>query len=103
LYYNSRDSDRFWIETSAATASNYELIRSADGFVTTGGARGWGGNSRPYDRNSLIGNPLFVDEPRYNDFFTQQGSPARDRAAQTPEQTTICGNGPDIGFLESCF
>ena len=102
LYYNSRDSDEFWVETSAATRAPYELVRSADGFVTTGGVRGWGGNNRPYDKDSLIDNPLFVNEPRYNDFFTQQGSRAPDRAAKTPEQTTICGNGPDIGFLESC-
>jgi hypothetical protein len=102
LYYNSRESERFWVETSAAAPKPYELIRNADGYATTDGVRGWGGNNRPYDKDSLIDNPLFVNEPRYNDFFTQQGSRARDRAAQTPEQAPICGNSPDIGFLESC-
>ena len=103
LYYNSRNSSRFRIETSPVTPNPYEeLIRDSGGFVTTNGARGWGSNNRPYDRNSFIDNPIFINKPRYNDFYTQQGSRARDNATQTPEQSPICGNGPDIGFLESC-
>ena len=103
MYYNSRNSDRFWVETSGNVTS-YELRRRDDDpHVRTDGQPGWGGTSRPYDRDSYIGNPMFVNEPRYNDFFTQPGSIARNRAAQTPEQATICGSGPDIGFLESCF
>jgi hypothetical protein len=102
LYYNSRNSNRFRVDTMTATSTPYEFVRAADGYVTTGGVRGWGGNNRPYDKASFIDNPMFVNLPRYNDFYTQQGSKARDNAAQTPEQVAVCGNGPDIGFLESC-
>jgi hypothetical protein len=102
LYYNSRNSNRFRIETMTATSTPYELVRAPDGFVTTGASRGWGSNNRPYDRTSYIDNPMFINSPRYNDFYTQQGSRARDNAVQSPEQATFCGNGPDIGFLESC-
>jgi hypothetical protein len=62
-----------------------------------------------YDPSSVIGSdPMFVDNPRSNDFFTKTGSPARDRALPEPRMVdlanqTYCGAGPDIGFLESCL
>jgi hypothetical protein len=57
---------------------------------------------------SLVGDPMFVDDPAYNDFYTEPGSPAQDHAAAVPvavgDPVTYCrdGNPPDIGFLESC-
>jgi hypothetical protein len=57
---------------------------------------------RGYDTTSVIDkDPLFVPVPRYNDFYTLPGSPARDEAAPTGEP--FCFSGLDIGFLESCF
>lgn len=53
------------------------------------------------DLHSLDRDPLFVSDPRYNDFFTQSGSPARD-AAHPVDDTAFCGAGPDVGFLETC-
>jgi hypothetical protein len=61
-----------------------------------------------HDTTSVIGkDPMFVDSPRTNDFYTVPGSPARDRALLEPLQVdpangTYCKAGPDIGFLESC-
>ena len=46
-------------------------------------------------------DPMFVAEPRYNDFYTRAGSPARDVALT--KVPVVCGSGSDIGFLESCF
>jgi hypothetical protein len=63
-------------------------------------------------------DPRFVDNPRKNDYFTRQGSPARDAAravspaVRDPNAATYCDDPspgepdtviePDIGFLESC-
>jgi len=52
------------------------------------------------DATTLVANPLFVDDPRSNDFYTKPGSSARDRAKTSYLST--CGAGPDVGFLESC-
>jgi len=56
---------------------------------------------------SIVADPMFVDDPRNNDFYTKPGSPARDVAlreplAVDPANSTYCDSGPDIGFLESC-
>lgn len=56
---------------------------------------------RGQDGTSRISDPLFVDDPRNNDFFTKSNSPARDRAISLGY--AFCFDGPDIGFLESCF
>jgi copper-binding protein NosD len=67
--------------------------------------------------NSLVGDPLYVSNPASNDYFTRQGSPARDAAAAVPsavkDPRTYCDDlspgetdilvEPDIGFQESCF
>lgn len=66
--------------------------------------------------NSLVGDPLYIDQPAVNDYYTRQGSPARDKAqavaATVSDPATYCddptpGEGdliaqPDIGFVESC-
>ncbi len=57
---------------------------------------------------SLIGDPQFVTDPTNSDYYTEPGSPARDRAtplsAAVGDPVTYCldNNPPDIGFLESC-
>jgi hypothetical protein len=56
---------------------------------------------------SIVADPMFVDDPRNNDFYTKPGSPARDVALREPlsvdaANSTYCHAGPDIGFLESC-
>jgi hypothetical protein len=56
---------------------------------------------------SIVADPMFVDDPRNNDFYTKPGSPARDLALHEPRfvdaaNLNICNAGPDIGFLESC-
>jgi len=66
-----------------------------DGRPTTLAA--WRG--RGFDVHSKVGDPKWVLNPRDNDFYTQDGSPARDAAFRTIY--TFCGAGPDIGFLES--
>lgn len=53
-----------------------------------------------HDRGSIVGqDPLFVDDPRANDFYTKPCSPARDAAVPTGEP--FQGGGLDIGFLEN--
>jgi hypothetical protein len=66
---------------------------------------------------SVIGDPQYVADPANNDYFTRQGSPARDQATIVPsgvaDPRTYCDDPspqetdqliePDIGFLESCF
>lgn len=59
-----------------------------------------------HDRTSIFKDPLFVDDPRNNDYYTKPG-PARDVALPEPRfvdaaNYNYCGAGPDIGFLESC-
>lgn len=65
---------------------------------------------------SVIGDPTYVTDPTNNDYFTRQGSPARDAATRVPSSVTdprpYCDDPsatepdqiaePDIGFLESC-
>lgn len=65
---------------------------------------------------SVFGDPLYVPDPRTNDYFTQRGSPARDTAIAVPaavaDPRSYCDDPspgetdtnpePDIGFLESC-
>lgn len=65
---------------------------------------------------SVVGDPLWVTDPRNNDYFTRSGSPARDAAAPVAagvaDPRTYCDDPsatepdttvePDIGFLESC-
>jgi hypothetical protein len=60
-----------------------------------------------YDRTSVFKDPMFIDDPRNNDFYTKPGSPARDVALHEPRfvdpaNSDYCDAGPDIGFLESC-
>ena len=60
-----------------------------------------------HDRTSIFKDPMFVDDPRANDYYTKPGSPARDVALHEPRyvdaaNSTYCHAGPDIGFLESC-
>jgi hypothetical protein len=60
-----------------------------------------------HDRSSIFKDPMFVDDPKANDYFTKPGSPARDVALHEPRyvdaaNSTYCHAGPDIGFLESC-
>ncbi|MDQ3912308.1 MAG: C40 family peptidase [Actinomycetota bacterium] len=60
-----------------------------------------------YDRTSVFKDPMFVDDPRNNDYYTKSGSPARDVALHEPmfvdtANSNYCDAGPDIGFLESC-
>ena len=52
------------------------------------------------DARSVVADPLFVADPRSNDYYTQSGSPARD-AALNNVGSRYCGAGPDIGFRES--
>jgi hypothetical protein len=54
----------------------------------------------PYDQTSIFDqNPMFIDNPRINDFYTKDDSPTRDVAIPTGEP--FDGDGLDIGFLES--
>lgn len=60
-----------------------------------------------YDGTSVFADPMFVDDPRNNDYYTKPGSPARDISLPEPRfvdaaNYNYCGTGPDIGFLESC-
>jgi hypothetical protein len=60
------------------------------------------------DLSSMVADPLFVPEPRVNDFYTQPGSPARDAALPllipSPVlQGQVCDTGVDLGLLESCL
>jgi hypothetical protein len=66
---------------------------------------------------SLSGNPLYVTNPAINDYYTRQGSLARDTASIVPitveDPRLYCDDPspsetdtlvePDIGFLESCL
>ncbi len=61
----------------------------------------WRTRTGGQDQNSHRGDPLFVPDPRMNDYYTRTGSPARD-AALNNTGASFCGAGPDIGFLESC-
>ncbi len=58
---------------------------------------------RVYDFCSRFNNPLFIDDPRHNDFYTQPASPAQDFAGPDPTNSAYCGSGPDAGFLETCY
>ena len=56
---------------------------------------------------STVADPMFIEDPRNDDFYTKPGSPARDVAMREPlsvdpSNPGHCGDGPDIGFLESC-
>jgi hypothetical protein len=67
--------------------------------------------------NLVRQDPRYIDTPALNDYFTRQGSPARDRATPVPlavsDPVDYCDDPssgetdkvaePDIGFLESCF
>ncbi|MDY7231229.1 right-handed parallel beta-helix repeat-containing protein [Hyalangium rubrum] len=76
-----------------------------DGRLTT--LDGWRSASGQ-DRSSSVADPLFVSEPRLNDFYTQATSPARDKALpltipSLPLSGTVCGTSADLGILESCL
>ncbi|GAB3255084.1 hypothetical protein GCM10027456_31560 [Kineosporia babensis] len=54
-----------------------------------------------HDRQAnVINNPQWIANPATNDYFTQTGSPARDRALITSGES-YCGSAPDLGFRES--
>ncbi|HZH03686.1 MAG TPA: right-handed parallel beta-helix repeat-containing protein [Myxococcaceae bacterium] len=53
------------------------------------------------DGSSQVADPKFVSDPASQDYYTQGGSPARDRAMALAS-STYCGSGQDLGFLESC-
>ncbi|MBA2715210.1 MAG: right-handed parallel beta-helix repeat-containing protein [Rubrobacteraceae bacterium] len=60
-----------------------------------------------YDQSSVFKDPMFVEDPRNNDYYTKSGSPARDVGLHEPmfvdaANSNYCDAGPDIGFLESC-
>jgi hypothetical protein len=60
------------------------------------------------DPSSRVADPLFMPDPRADDFYTQPGSPARDAALplSIPSpvlNSSVCGAGTDVGMLESCF
>jgi hypothetical protein len=64
-------------------------------------------NTQGVPAGSIVADPMFVEDPRNNDFYTKPGSPARDVALREPllvdpRNSTYCHAGPDIGFLESC-
>jgi hypothetical protein len=82
-----------------------EISYRVDNRVTT--LSGWRSASGQ-DGSSRVADPLFVDEPRVNDFYTQPGSPARDVALPLliPAPVlngSVCGLGTDLGLLESCL
>ncbi len=52
------------------------------------------------DATSRHGDPLWIDQPVSNDYYTRSGSPARDSALNTVD-AAFCGAAPDIGFRES--
>ena len=100
----------FWVDLYRARLSGFEGDRnvfwSADGS-TSHLALDFNRVSLPswrsatgQDATSRQGNPLFVDQPAVNDYYTLAGSPARD-AALDIVAASHCGTGPDIGFLES--
>jgi hypothetical protein len=59
------------------------------------------------DATSRVTDPLFVADPRSNDFFTVAGSPARNIAMSLTIPApvlsgSVCEGTADLGFLESC-
>jgi hypothetical protein len=65
----------------------------------------WRGRGFDPDRQPPLGSergdPKFPAQPRQNDYYTASTSPARDGALANTG-ASVCGTGPDIGFLESC-
>ncbi|ADO67831.1 lipoprotein [Stigmatella aurantiaca DW4/3-1] len=64
-------------------------------------------SSSGLDATSNVMDPLFVADPRTNDFFTVTGSPARNVAMplSIPAPVlggSVCEGAADLGFLESC-
>jgi Protein of unknown function (DUF1565) len=64
-------------------------------------------NGWQYDQTSVFKDPMFVANPSKNDYYTEPGSQARDKALHEPlsvdpGHSSYCHMGPDIGFLESC-
>jgi hypothetical protein len=100
----------YWLDLYRARLSGFEsdrnLFWSADGSTShmkLDFNRVWLASWRSatgQDATSRSGDPLFVDQPTMNDYYTRPGSPARD-AALNIVGATSCGNGPDIGFRES--
>jgi hypothetical protein len=82
-----------------------EIAYRVDGRLTT--LVGWRAASGQ-DKTSRGGDPLFFGDPRGSDFYTQVASPARDVALPLAIPApvvggSVCGAGPDLGFLESCL
>ncbi|WP_224368496.1 right-handed parallel beta-helix repeat-containing protein [Hyalangium versicolor] len=88
-----------------AYQSGTDQVFRVDGRSTN--LSGWR-SATQQDGSSIVADPLFVSDPRNNDFYTQPGSPARDVALPLtiPSPPLLsgqtCGTGLDLGFLESC-
>ncbi|WP_224240541.1 right-handed parallel beta-helix repeat-containing protein [Hyalangium gracile] len=94
----------FKSDGNVAYQAGSDSVFRVDGRSTTLSA--WRSATRQ-DGSSRMADPLFVSEPRANDFYTLPGSPARDMALPLlipapPLLTGPCGTGLDAGFLESC-
>jgi nitrous oxidase accessory protein NosD len=81
-----------------------QVLFRVNNYVST--LPGWR-SSCGQDASSLVTDPLFVADPRANDFYTQPGSPARDFALPLAIPApvlngTVCGEAADLGLLESC-
>lgn len=100
----------YWLDLYPARLSAFEsernLFWSADGSTShmkldfnRVSLASWR-SATGQDASSLHGDPLFVDNPTMNDYYTRSGSPARD-AALNIVGASYCGTSPDIGFRES--
>jgi hypothetical protein len=90
------ESDRNLYWHTDGSASHFKLTTSPQAVDLAGWRSATG-----QDITSQNADPLFIPDPRLNDYYTRLGSPARDQALNSVGGS-FCGNGPDIGFLESC-
>ena len=87
------ESDRNLFWNADASTSHFKLDFDRVSLTTWRSSTG-------QDSTSIRENPLWIDQPTLNDYYTQAGSPARDTALPLPGGS-FCGTGPDIGFRES--
>ncbi|MGH3787116.1 MAG: right-handed parallel beta-helix repeat-containing protein [Pseudonocardiaceae bacterium] len=88
----------FWHPGLTQTGANYNRFKIAE---TAHDPRSWTMTGQPESSVPSVyrvGNPLFIDLTNY---YTQAGSPARDRALNSLNKT-YCGSGLDRGYIESC-
>jgi Right handed beta helix region len=82
LFWNADGStSHLLLDFSRTTLSNWQSVTGQDGA-------------------SLHGDPRWIDQPTLNDYYTKDGSPARDAALRVAAES-FCGHAPDIGFRES--